>query len=427
MIRALPEIESDLLVIGTGLAGIGAALFAADRGIPTTLVGMTGELNFASGLLDLMGIHPIAQWRCWNNPWAAIDALLRDCPEHPYGLLDRSDMRTAFQRFTSFLGDHGLPYHLEPEANQRVITPVGTVKTTYAVPVSMLHGVAALAQKAPCLMVGFTELKGFSSRQIAETLKDRWPAIGSCQIPFPGMSGELYPEHLAQALAAPTVREQLAAAIRPHLGSSLYVGLPAMLGLYDHGLVFREMQRLLERKLFEIPTMPPGITGLRLKSVFENELPRLGVATHFQQKVLTFEPRGEDGFLFGVGTQRVEWRVRCRGAILAGGRFFGRGLRADRTGIRETLFDLPVAQPARRADWHRSDLFDPAGHPVNRAGLETDSRLRPLDRQGRPAYPNLYAAGSILAHQDWTRMKCGAGLAITTAYAAVKALVGRGA
>ena len=31
------------------------------------------------------------------------------------------------------------------------------------------------------------------------------------------------------------------------------------------------------------------------------------------------------------------------------------------------------------------------------------------------------AAGSILAHQDWKRQKCGSGLAIATAYGAVQA------
>jgi glycerol-3-phosphate dehydrogenase subunit B len=46
-----------------------------------------------------------------------------------------------------------------------------------------------------------------------------------------------------------------------------------------------------------------------------------------------------------------------------------------------------------------------------------------LDRKGRTASENLYAAGSILAHHDWMRMKCGSGLAIATAYAAVNALV----
>jgi len=44
-----------------------------------------------------------------------------------------------------------------------------------------------------------------------------------------------------------------------------------------------------------------------------------------------------------------------------------------------------------------------------------------LDDSGQPAFENLFAAGSILAHQDWMRQKCGAGLAIATAYSAVKA------
>jgi hypothetical protein len=30
--------------------------------------------------------------------------------------------------------------------------------------------------------------------------------------------------------------------------------------------------------------------------------------------------------------------------------------------------------------------------------------MRPLDDGGYPAFGNLFAAGFILAHQDWTRM-----------------------
>jgi glycerol-3-phosphate dehydrogenase subunit B len=66
---------------------------------------------------------------------------------------------------------------------------------------------------------------------------------------------------------------------------------------------------------------------------------------------------------------------------------------------------------------------DPRGHPINRAGLETDAFFRPLDRSGDPAYRNLFAVGSILAHQDWMRMKCGSGLAVSTAFKAVNAFV----
>jgi anaerobic glycerol-3-phosphate dehydrogenase len=39
---------------------------------------------------------------------------------------------------------------------------------------------------------------------------------------------------------------------------------------------------------------------------------------------------------------------------------------------------------------------------------------------GRPRFEKLFAAGIILAHQDWSRMKCGSGLTVATAYGAIK-------
>jgi glycerol-3-phosphate dehydrogenase subunit B len=65
------------------------------------------------------------------------------------------------------------------------------------------------------------------------------------------------------------------------------------------------------------------------------------------------------------------------------------------------------------------------GHPINRAGIQVDENFRPLNRRGKPAYPNLFAAGAILAHQDWMREKSGAGIAISSAYAAVDACCGQ--
>jgi glycerol-3-phosphate dehydrogenase subunit B len=49
--------------------------------------------------------------------------------------------------------------------------------------------------------------------------------------------------------------------------------------------------------------------------------------------------------------------------------------------------------------------------------------FRPLDDSGRPAFETLFAAGSILAHNDWKRLKCGAGVAIASAYAAVNSML----
>ena len=69
------------------------------------------------------------------------------------------------------------------------------------------------------------------------------------------------------------------------------------------------------------------------------------------------------------------------------------------------------------------DFLDPKGHPIHQAGLEIDDHFRPLSASGVPAFSNLFAAGSILAHQDWIRQKCGSGLAIATAYGAVSSFI----
>ncbi len=87
------------------------------------------------------------------------------------------------------------------------------------------------------------------------------------------------------------------------------------------------------------------------------------------------------------------------------------------------VYILLLHQPENRSEWHHKDFLDLRGHPVNRAGLEIDDLFRPLDSSGGPAFERLFAAGSILAHQDWMRMKCGSGLAISSAYAAVNAYV----
>ena len=71
-------IQTDVCIIGAGLAGLAATLFAANRGLACVQVGSTGEINFSSGFFDLLGVHPIIEKNSLNDPWAGIDALVRD-------------------------------------------------------------------------------------------------------------------------------------------------------------------------------------------------------------------------------------------------------------------------------------------------------------------------------------------------------------
>jgi len=414
--------EYPLVIVGTGLAGMAAALFAANRGIAAAQVGGAGGILFASGFMDLMGVHPVERGRRLEDPWAGIDEVRRDIPEHPLARMENGDIRQALEEVLVFLEAGGLPYVRFQEKNAEVITPLGTVKPTYAVPRSMEAGVVALREGRPCLLVDFLGLKEFNARLIASALEDRWPGLRWARISFPGSErmSRVFTRHMAKALELREPQEQLAEKVRPLVRDAEAVGMPAVFGIGRAHEIVSRFQQAVGVPVFEIPTLPASVPGFRLRVTFSSHLQGRGIRPFYQTKVLQVREEG-DGFLLSIGGAGVERLVRARGILLATGRFFSQGLMADRKGIREPLFDLPVRQPASRTLWHSRDLMDRRGHPVNRAGLEVDDRFRPLDRAGKPAFRRLFAAGSILAHQDWIRMKCGSGLAIATAYAAVKA------
>ena len=421
----LKTIECDVCVIGSGLAGMAAALFAAARGLSVVQMGHTGEIIFASGLLDLLGVHPVSNKRSWSDPWAAIDALVKDLPEHPYARLKKADIKTAFDEILAFLKGTGLTYHRNIDQNNGVLTSLGTIKTTYAVPHTMWKGARALNEKPACLIIDIRGLKGFSARQIVAAFENEWSHLRSARISFPDSDhlNEMYTEHMANALLLPHNREKLAGVLQPLVKGSSIVGLPAILGLYRTHEVMSHLEELIGVPIFEIPTIPPSVPGLRLKEAFERGLRQKGVQYFSLTRALQVRQTKDGHFETQIGRDDVEHIVDSPGVILASGRFIGGGLFADRTRIRETIFNLPVHQPDSRHDWHHRDFLDPRGHLINQAGLEIDDAFRPLADSGGPAFETLFAAGSILAHNDWKRLKCGAGLAIATAFGAVNALI----
>ena len=160
------RIECDLCVIGSGLAGMAASLFAVNRGLSVVQMGHTGEIIFASGLLDLLGVHPVSEKQPWGDPWAALDALVRDNPRHPYARIKEKDIKAAFDEILTFLAETGLTYHRNIDQNSGVLTSLGTVKSTYAVPHTMWQGVRALKEKPSGLIIDIRGLKGLSAHQI---------------------------------------------------------------------------------------------------------------------------------------------------------------------------------------------------------------------------------------------------------------------
>jgi len=409
----------DVAVVGAGMAGMAASLFAAERGLSCIQIGNGGGLLFASGLLDLLAVHPVAARRVWDNPFEALAMIRRDQPDHPLARVDDASMRAAFQSFTSALGDAGMPFAPLGDRNASVLTSLGTPKPTYGVPRTMAAGVDALAGRPPCLLLDFRGLREFSARQIVATIGDTWPGLRMARVEFPGAeaTSELYAAHMAVALESGEFRERTLARVRPLLGDARVVGFPAVLGLARSAVVHAAFEEGLGVPVFEIPTMPTSVPGLRLNAALEQAVVTRGV--HRMLRVDVASTSFDETAVLTLDGVPGGQRVSARTVVLATGRFSGRGLSAGQQGVTETLLGLPVQQPASRDAWHSRDFLDPAGHAINRAGLATDDDFRPLDATGRPAWPGLYAVGSILAGQDWMREKCGSGLALGTARVAV--------
>ncbi|MCP4123572.1 MAG: anaerobic glycerol-3-phosphate dehydrogenase subunit B [Bacteroidetes bacterium] len=411
---------TDLAIIGSGLAGFAASTFAMEKGINTAQAGNTGAVAYTTGYLDLLGHSCENSTELVNRPWDAIHNLRTTQPKHPLCRISEEDILKAFKRFTGFLGNCGIAYSEPGDTNIAALSPVGTFKPTFCVPATMQEGVKAFNEKSNCVIIGFKGLRGFSAHQIAANLRKKWPGLRAEQVNFPDMDqGDIYPEVMARALESPRNREKLAKIIGQIIGDAEVLGLPAVLGVHSPDFVMSEMKRLIGCPLFEIPTMPPSIPGIRLREMFEQEYPQKGLTLIPQQKVRAVDFTANKVTLsladnFGPIT------IHAKAVILATGRFLSGGLHAHIDGISETLLNLPVTQPENRDKWYNMTYIGKQEHQIHKCGIEVDDSFRPLNENGKIVDCRLFAAGIILAHQDWIRGHCGAGVAITSAYKAVE-------
>ena len=413
----------DVAVIGAGTAGTAASIFASQKGLSTVQLGKPSEMSFASGCLDLFSVIPGKNPAVYSNPWKGIEALLDQTPLHPFSKVSKKEIKAGFGAFVQFMETCGIRYHRENDSNRFIITPAGTLKPTWYTPSSMTAGFSAMKRKQKILIAGIKGLKGFGAEQMAATLKLFHPNISAVTVQFPGRekTGDLMCERLAWDLETPHVLEKFAAVLARSAENADTVGLPAILGVYRFAELKDRLEAVLKKPVFEIPTLAPSVTGLRMKEAFLTGANRAGIQV-VGQAADKIDTDTNDNFVFHVKPGLEKERITAEHLILATGRFLGRGLCIKEDRICEALFDLPVTQPESRSLWYERDFFDTEGHAVNRAGIETDSCFRPLDANGNVFHPKLFAAGGILAHQDWKREKSGSGISISSAYKAVSSI-----
>ncbi len=412
------DINCDLLVIGAGFSGMVAAARAASLGLKTVLAGNSGSLLFVSGLLDYLGVYPMDSGVTLDDPSQGLVRLKKDLPGHPYAVTGHGKIIQGFEFVKEILGKAGFSYYLSSQKNLSILTSMGTVKPSFMVPKTMIKGNILFKERKKLLLIDIKGLQGFSARQVAAGLENRFSEIKTLSVEIPNIRKAVPPIVLAGFFEDFEVQKAFVNQVLPFSDKFDIAGMPAVCGVNNSLGIQQKLEEMTGMDLFEIPGIPPSIPGLRLKNAFEKTLTASGVRllSNIHIKAPVFN--GKKFTLTGE-TDTRELAIGAKGVILATGRFPGGGLHARRERIVETVFRLNIAQPVNRSLWHGLDFLSRQGHLINRAGIETDQWFRPLDERDRPVFQHLYAVGSILAHNDWIRLKSGSGVSLVSACAAV--------
>ena len=424
--------ETDLLVIGAGLSGLLAAWRASQAGVRVRVISKgLSSLHWTAGTIDVLGYRAQSPAEPVTDPLTALHDLPAD---HPYTLLGAARVRQALENFLALMSSLQLPY-VRSEGNFLLPSAVGALRPACLVPAAQAAGDARSRQ--PMLIVGFSGLRDFYPHLIAENLMKQGHPVRAAFLPLELLSrqSDRNAVHLAHALDA---RAPQAAATRARLGEALQrlaqpgerIGLPALLGLEDHAAVWSDLQAAAGAPLFEIPTLPPSVPGMRLFLALRQALHRAGVRVDVGMEAIdagVTQANGAAGRVDWVETLTSARPLRLRAAryLLATGGILGGGFDSDHTGqVRERVFDLPLTVPQQRSQWFRAEFMHPAGHPVFRGGVAVTGEMQPCAHAGsaEPLYANLWAAGGVLSGVDPIQERSLEGIALTSGLAAADAL-----
>jgi glycerol-3-phosphate dehydrogenase subunit B len=423
----------DVIVVGTGLAGLTAAVRLSEDGARVLVLAKgVGATHLSAGTIDVLGYASFRRGPARalthgapervERPAEAVGVLVDVQPGHPYALIGAEAIASAVDWFKARIASGPLsPYAYVGSVEDNLLLPTaaGAARPSAVVPETMAGG--DLRRDAAICIVGFRALKDFHPQLAADM-------ITRAGVPARGVELDLVPEAradvnalgFARAFDDPAFRADVAAQLVGQLGVEERAAFPAVLGIADPHGVWIELEHRLGRTVFEIPTLPPSVPGMRVYRSLNETLRRAGGRVILNTVVTGAEH--EDGRVRALRT-RVGLREERRGAdwvVLATGGFASGGVELDsRWTARETALGLPViGVPHPGAERFRPGYFD--DHPMARAGVAVDRELRPVDGGGDRLYENVLVAGATLAGAEPWREKSGDGLSLSTGYRAAE-------
>jgi glycerol-3-phosphate dehydrogenase subunit B len=405
------ELHFDAVVIGAGTAGLTAATRLAEGGARVCVLAKGfGSTHLSTGTVDVLGYSPERV----EHPERAFQEFVAARPDHPYALLGSRCVADALQWFAERAGAGalgGYRYRGGLERNHLLPTAVGALRPSALVPETMAAGDAAAPDgrsMGRVCIVGSRALRDFHAALCAANLQKAGIAARSVEVTIEAERADQNALGLARRFDDASWRAAFCAELMMHLGGDERVGVPAMLGISDPHGAWSDLEHRLGRPVFEVPTLPPSVPGMRLFEILRSALRRAGGRLVLGSEAVGAEREGTRVTALRAQASGREMRYHARWIVVATGGFGSGAIELDsRWATRERVLDLPLrGVPAAGEARFVSTYL--AEQPIARAGVAVDSELR------AEGYENVLVAGAALPGAAPWREGSGEGIALAS-------------
>jgi glycerol-3-phosphate dehydrogenase subunit B len=413
------ELHFDAVVIGAGSAGLTAATRLADGGARVCVLAKgIGSTHLAPGTVDVLGYAP----ELVEDPARALSELAAARPDHPYALMGVESVAPALRWFAERIAEGPQPgyrYVGDLEHNHLLPTAVGVLRPSALVPETMAEG--DMRRREPVCIVGARVLRDFHAALCAANLEATGIAARAVDVDLELDRADANALGVARRFDDPDFRAAFAARLTPLLHGDERVGLPAVLGLRDPHGAWADLQRRLGRGVFEIPTLPPSVPGMRAFEALRAALRGAGGRLVLGSEVLGAERDGERVRSVIANAAGHDVRYHANWFVLATGGFASGAIALGSDWVtRETVLGLPLrGAPAPGEPRFAAEYL--AEQPMARVGVAVDGSLRAEGAE------NVLVAGAALPGAVPWREGSGEGIALASGYRAAEVALAEGA
>jgi glycerol-3-phosphate dehydrogenase subunit B len=416
-------VKFDVAVVGSGLAALVATRHLQRSGRQPVLIwpGLS-SLYFVYATIDVLGYASATATEPVDDPDSAVAALIANDPDHPYARAGMAALRDGVTLLTSWLGDAGFQWQGSLTRNTLLPTAIGSPKPSCLVPRSMAAG--DLRRPEPMVLCGFDGYEDFVPELAASNLtRSQQSPVRSIRVRLPRFEpGRQFGSiDLARSFEDPAFRHEVVERIRAAIGADgndVRVGLPAVLGLTHDSEVHSRLQDELGHPVFEIPTLPPSVLGLRLFDRLRKHLQETGIELIWAAPAHAAEVSDGQCRRIHLKSAGRDQPVEARAYVLALEDTVDGAIRAGVHTMQDPFFHHALAHSAVPAERTDESLFKP--QPFASVGYRVTDRLQPAGEDGQPLASNVFVAGGAIAGYDPTATKSRGGMAIATGYRAAQ-------